>query len=195
MKNTWFTSDLHFGHQNILEYEKDARPFKTLEEMHETLINNWNMVVNKNDIVYVLGDFAFGRDNISIAARLHGRKRLILGNHDTYPGHLYLDHFEKLFGIYFWKRCILSHAPVHSSSLGTRWFLNVHGHLHSRNVTRDVMDIYNVQTSEGPMQMLRADFFRKVEDENYFNVAVEQNNLTPFHSDQIIERLKLIDKD
>ena len=79
MINTWFISDTHFKHKNILEYEKEARPFNTVEEMNEKIIDNWNHTVGIKDIVYHLGDFAFGKNNISIAARLHGRKRLVLG--------------------------------------------------------------------------------------------------------------------
>lgn len=53
----WFTSDQHFYHKNVIRYCN--RPFKSLEEMHETLIQNWNKVVGPTDIVYILGDFAF----------------------------------------------------------------------------------------------------------------------------------------
>jgi len=180
MSETFFTSDHHFGHKNILEYEKDARPFKTLEEMHHVLINNWNSVVSKNDIVYHLGDFAFGRHNISIARHLNGRKKLVLGNHDTYPSVLYLEFFEKLYGCLFWERCVLSHIPVHSNGLGKRWLLNLHGHLHSNKVI------------EGYQQVKGASgiFTKIVYDKNYFNVSVELHNLTPVHSDLIMERLK-----
>jgi calcineurin-like phosphoesterase family protein len=181
MIETWFTSDTHFGHKNILEYEKESRPFKTLEEMHDVLINNWNNTVGKNDIVYHLGDFAFGRGNIGIASKLNGRKKLIMGNHDAYPSILYLDHFESLFGCYYWRRCVLSHIPVHPESLGTRAILNIHGHYHSKFVKKN--EIYITEGKFFPEIVL-------IKDENYFNVSVELHNLTPVHSDIIMERLK-----
>lgn len=53
----WFTSDLHFGHKNIIRF--CDRPWNSVEEMDEALINNWNSVVGDDDIVFDLGDFAF----------------------------------------------------------------------------------------------------------------------------------------
>lgn len=181
MVSTWFTSDTHFGHKNILEYEKDARPFSSVEEMNEQLIINWNNAVRPQDIIYHLGDFAFGKHNIDIAVRLNGRKRLILGNHDTYDNSLYLCHFERTFGCVFWKRCLLTHIPVHPSNLGARAFLNVHGHLHSNIIMSNEIIAPEKQY---PMNWCI------VPDKNYFNVSVEQHNLTPVHSDVIMERLK-----
>jgi len=172
MINTWFTSDTHFGHKNILEYEKEARPFSCLEEMHEVIIDRWNSVVNSKDVIYHLGDFAFGRRNIQIAERLNGKKKLIMGNHDIYPSSDYLKYFDKLYGAIFWNKCILSHMPVYEYGLGVRWFLNVHGHLHNKNV----LDKDN----------------SKWHDINYFNVSCEQNNLTPIHEDIILNRLKRV---
>jgi calcineurin-like phosphoesterase family protein len=141
MQNIFFIGDLHFGHANILRYEsehrvyreyKDVRPFKDIDEHDEYLVSEWNKVVGEKDIVYVLGDFCFGRSNIAIASCLNGRKRLIMGNHDVYPADEYLKHFEKIYGALFYKNYLLTHIPVHPQF--ARAIINVHGHLHSKLV-------------------------------------------------------------
>ena len=53
MGKVFFTSDLHFGHENAIRF--DNRPFKTVEEMDEELIRRWNAKVGKGDLVYVFG--------------------------------------------------------------------------------------------------------------------------------------------
>ena len=80
--NIWFSSDFHFGHSNIIKYCN--RPFETTDEMNEAMIDNWNRVVRPEDQGYILGDFAFCSPDkaANIARRLHGKKYLILGNHD-----------------------------------------------------------------------------------------------------------------
>ena len=55
-----YISDLHLGHANVIKF--DNRPFKNLEEMHERIITNWNKVTNKNDTVYILGDFCWATE-------------------------------------------------------------------------------------------------------------------------------------
>lgn len=52
----YFISDLHLGHENIIKY--CSRPFVNVNEMNEALIENWNKCVNRNDKIFVLGDFA-----------------------------------------------------------------------------------------------------------------------------------------
>lgn len=173
MPETWFTSDTHYGHTNIISFEKEARPFETLEEMHDALITNWNSVVGDKDTVYHLGDFCFGQQYISIAARLKGRKNLVLGNHDSYTSRSYLQYFDKLHGVKFWDRCILSHMPVHINQLQGRWMLNIHGHLHSKQVIVPGL-VYEP-------------------DPNYFNVSVERHNLTPVNADVIRKHIKDMD--
>ena len=113
MTETYFTSDTHFGHRNILEYEKEARPFETVEEMNEQLIANWNDTVRPKDIVFHLGDFAFGAINVPIADRLNGYKRLVMGNHDCHSFDLYEPTFPYTlsiwvvdFGLMFTVICI-----------------------------------------------------------------------------------------
>lgn len=114
------------------------RPFTSLEEMDETMIENHNKVVGDNDIVYHLGDFSFGgKQNIArFARRLRGRKRLILGNHD-YNAIDYVDHFEKVSSckeIEIAKtHFFMSHYPVYRSGFDGRSDLksyNLHGHTH-----------------------------------------------------------------
>lgn len=189
MAETWFIGDTHFGHKNILEYEKEHRPFNSVEEMNECIIDRWNHVVNVNDTVYHLGDLAFGRHNIQIAERLKGKKKLILGNHDAYPVSVYLQYFDKVYGAFYFRNCLLTHIPVHEYNLSRHLesygiespnILNVHGHLHSRNLVVNERGL----SAEQRLQ--------NYPDPNYFNVSCEQNNLTPIHWDIIKERLNEI---
>jgi calcineurin-like phosphoesterase family protein len=79
----WFTSDTHFDHANILKYTN--RPWKSVEDMNEGLIATWNAVVQRGDVVYHLGDFAFRR-HAYFASRLNGHINLIEGSHDKMSG-------------------------------------------------------------------------------------------------------------
>ena len=82
-KKTWFTSDYHFGHKNVIKY--DRRPFKTVEEMNQTLIHNQNELVQDQDDFYFLGDFAMSLSEDSmryLMQRLRGNLFFIRGNHD-----------------------------------------------------------------------------------------------------------------
>lgn len=82
MTQTFFTSDLHFGHANVIQYSQ--RPFATADEMDAALVRNWNDVVSPRDTVYILGDLALKRSAqlIELLQALRGRKHLIFGNHD-----------------------------------------------------------------------------------------------------------------
>lgn len=78
----YFTSDNHFGHANIIKYCN--RPFASVEEMNETMIERWNATVTDDDLVYHLGDFAFGKPEFiaDILRRLKGKIVIMKGNHD-----------------------------------------------------------------------------------------------------------------
>lgn len=81
--SVWFTSDLHFGHANIIGY--CARPFSSVEEMDAALVANWNSVVRADDEVWHLGDFATrsAESAATYRRRLNGAIHLIWGNHDS----------------------------------------------------------------------------------------------------------------
>jgi len=83
MVNTWFTSDFHLGHRNIIRYCN--RPYRSTEEMDEAILENLNARVRQNDIFYFLGDFCMGGP--SQAARYRDRVvcrhiHVVEGNHD-----------------------------------------------------------------------------------------------------------------
>lgn len=78
----YYIADLHLGHENIIKLSN--RPFKTVEEMDKTLIDNWNSRITDNDDVYILGDFSYkGQDPVLYLKQLKGRKHLLIGNHDA----------------------------------------------------------------------------------------------------------------
>jgi calcineurin-like phosphoesterase family protein len=77
----WFTSDLHFSHQNVIGYCN--RPYASIDEMNEELIRNWNQCVSPTDEIYCLGDVSMSFKPIELySARLNGKKYLVPGNHD-----------------------------------------------------------------------------------------------------------------
>ena len=128
----WVTSDTHFHHRRILEYEASYRPFKDIDEMNEELICRWNKKVGPNDIVFHLGDFSFGnRKRIKdTTSRLNGRKFLLLGNHDREHFYDWIDlGFERVFRDPFLMddKFIFSHEPLAEIPEGK---VNVYGHVH-----------------------------------------------------------------
>jgi len=84
---TWFTSDHHFYHNNVVRYCN--RPYKTVEEMNADLVKRWNDKVAPDDIVYHLGDFSMAFRPVELFTQhLNGIKYLIAGNHDfCHPVH------------------------------------------------------------------------------------------------------------
>lgn len=78
----FFTADTHFGHANILKL--CGRPFATIEEMNDVMIGKWNNRVKGTDMVYIVGDMFFRcSDAETILKQLKGKKRLVIGNHDS----------------------------------------------------------------------------------------------------------------
>lgn len=140
----WFTSDLHFCHNNILNYEPDSRPFNTIEEMNETLVQKWNDKVSAKDTVYVLGDLSMGRVEAAIEyiKRLNGKIILIRGNHDT-PKRIeaYKEIGIEVHDIFYLpykgRYFILCHFPIANEEFirmvieDNSEVVNLYGHVHS----------------------------------------------------------------
>jgi calcineurin-like phosphoesterase family protein len=110
----FFTSDNHFGHKNIIKYCK--RPFNSVKEMNEALIQKWNEVVSPEDTVYHLGDFAFGEID-DILPRLNGKIILIRGNHDRKSTTKHFETYKAMdfhYGNYIFR---LNHRPIFTSDI------------------------------------------------------------------------------
>lgn len=127
------TSDMHFGHFNIISY--CSRPFSSVEEMNQKLIKRWNNTVSKNDKVYVLGDVGFGSAKVlkPIIQQLNGYKVLIYGNHDKRTqARRWFDYgFNEVskLPIIYEGFVIMSHHPL--GFLGNTPFVNLYGHVHN----------------------------------------------------------------
>ena len=115
----FFWSDPHFYHKNVIKY--CDRPFDDLEHMHESLIENFNGVVQPGDTTYWLGDSFFcgtGKAML-IMERLNGTHIMIRGNHDPKPRTLYklgfsavMEKGEVLIGGKRVKLCHFPYRPV-----------------------------------------------------------------------------------
>ena len=134
-------ADLHFGHNNIIQYEN--RPFSNADEMDNRLIELWNSVVGKDDLVYVLGDFTLSRRKdiiVNLVNILHGRKILIMGNHDTRRPQ---DYIECGFEVATRKPMmvepgvILMHEPFDDPSLIAPNYIYFFGHVHANKTLMD----------------------------------------------------------
>ena len=86
---TFYTSDHHFGHANILKYEDETRRnahggrFQSIGDMDTFLVDQWNAAVSPADTVYHLGDISLKYAIIeTILPFLNGKVTLIVGNHD-----------------------------------------------------------------------------------------------------------------
>lgn len=78
---TWFTSDLHYGHNNVIGYCN--RPFYSTHQMNKAITAYWNSIVKPFDNIYVLGDFSINpKHHPKYVPYLSGIKHLIVGNHD-----------------------------------------------------------------------------------------------------------------
>lgn len=154
----WFTSDWHLGHNNIIHYCN--RPFKTIEEMNITIINNCFELVKPNDTLYFLGDMSMKKQtcNEIIDKLLETRINLIFvkGNHDNidYP---YKNILETSINGQFITMCHYAMVNWNKSHYGS-WLL--HGHTHNGNI---------------PLQG------------KMMNVGVDKNNFKPINFSQVKE--------
>ena len=161
MTKHFITSDIHFSHLKILEYNADTRGhFRNTDEMNEEIIRRWNSVVGVDDHTFILGDVSMGDVSKAppLIARLNGTKTLIKGNHDR--SLMKIPRIEELFagGIHDYlvysldkhRHIVMFHFPIASwdgmnPDIKKSSYM-LHGHLHSSSENRHrfpgkIMDI------------------------------------------------------
>lgn len=129
----FITSDLHFYHKRIMDFCSATRPWKSLEEMHESLIAHWNSKVSENDVVFHLGDFSFvaKEKTQEIISKLNGNIIWIAGNHDYRVfGQLGFEYHNYLEINFDGKKICMSHYPITAWNQQGRGSLHAHGHVH-----------------------------------------------------------------
>jgi calcineurin-like phosphoesterase family protein len=141
-QNLFFISDMHFSHANVIKY--DNRPFSTIEEMDNVLIENWNDTVSENDVVIYMGDFCFNRNSNDakfIADQLNGKIHFVLGNHDKEKDIKKLNRFESVSDYLNlsvldldnprkFQGIIIMHYPILSWDKSHHGNFMLHGHCH-----------------------------------------------------------------
>ena len=133
MARIFLIADTHLGDDVIIHLEN--RPFRNAKEQTDAIVENWNSIVNEDDIVYVVGDFIhIGCDSYHAeqAKKLNGVRYLIRGNHDTAGDEFYINEcgFTKVYENpiiidNFW---ILSHEPMYINKYFP--YANIFGHVH-----------------------------------------------------------------
>ena len=169
----FFTSDLHFGHGNIIRAAQ--RPFQTVEEMDAALIQNWNARVGPEDEVYLLGDLTLRGPQLAAAVlgRLNGRKYLVRGNHDQFVDRA---SFAQSGALFQWvkdyhvlthqgRQLVLFHYPIAEWDQLHHGALHLHGHQHNG-------PDYNLKNAEAGL--LR------------YDVGVDANGMAPVSLDAVL---------
>jgi calcineurin-like phosphoesterase family protein len=104
--STWFISDLHIGHNNVLRFEEGLHNFKDIKDHDHTIAKNWHETVGQEDHVFFLGDLAMERtklkhirENLGKFGKLPGKIHWIIGNHDLHINQEWLNNLGEIMDI------------------------------------------------------------------------------------------------
>ena len=175
MGKVFFTSDIHFGHSNIIKYCR--RPFASVEEMNEKIVRNWNEKVSREDEVFILGDLSFMSAYATrlLMLRMNGKKYVIVGNHDK---KLFKD--RELANCFEWIKdyaeiqyrgipIVLFHYPI------AMWNGRFHGAMHLYGHVHNGQDYY-------------AFLKGRMTGDGSYNVGMDVNDFAPVDIEELIEK-------
>ena len=143
----YYIGDLHLGHENAMR-KFDNRPFKTLDEQDQIIIENINKVVTPQDNLYFFGDVSYytPAKTADLLEQLKCKNLFLLrGNHDRMAKD---GRCKKLFqGIYDIKQIedsgrtvILCHYPIMMWNGQHRGSIHLYGHTHNSKEHDDYQD-------------------------------------------------------
>jgi len=122
MSETYFIGCTHFGRSNIIRL--GSRPFKDVNHMNESLVSNWNRVVQPDDRVFHLGDFGW-HGSVNFRLRLNGQITYLRGNHDPEGwGPDMID--TRIYG----RRVVMCHYPIEEWNGYYKGAIYIHAHTH-----------------------------------------------------------------
>jgi|11BtaG_2_1085332.scaffolds.fasta_scaffold55092_2 calcineurin-like phosphoesterase family protein len=170
---TFFTAETHFNDPEVIKYEHQGqriRPWDTVEEQNQFIIDNWNSRVKDTDTVYHMGDVydVDIKDSSQLVGQLNGNKILIRGDKDTDPIEQYKQYFSEVYN------------PPHVVEINEVKYVLSHFYL-----KKDQLD--ELDCSVNIHSHLHADC---VPNPRYFSVSLERTNFYPITSDELILEIK-----
>jgi calcineurin-like phosphoesterase family protein len=131
MSQVRFIGCLHLGHKWMASH----RGFQDEFCHDEHIVKEWNKVVHKKDLTFILGDVTMeSKEPYYLLDQLNGRKIVVMGNHDLHQHTKeLLNHVESVAGMIDYKGCCLTHAPIHPSEISF-YRLNIHAHIHENKL-------------------------------------------------------------
>ena len=173
--NIFYTSDLHLFHDNVIKLNN--RPFSDMDDMVKFIVNKWNAKVKKCDLVRIIGDVGYPKNQqdvenvIKIMSLLNGEKELVTGNHDAKL--LKDNNFRKLFNkisAYDYakdgkRKVVLFHYPIEEWNGYYKGSYHLFGHVHNNEENLKAID-------------------------RRFNVGMDVNNYVPVTLDELIAKAK-----
>lgn len=193
---TFYIADTHFDSKNIIKYDK--RPFNSVKEMNEVMIDNWNSIIKPSDTVNILGDFCWSGDERweYFLKTLNGVKNLIRGNHDPKKFNasirVLLNDVIDYKEIKDNKRHVIEcHFPIlmYNKSYSTKHYM-LHGHVHKYTEEAAQLESFITQLKiDGTKPLKSGEVHNKAQLINV-GCMMEYMNYTPRTLDYLISKVK-----
>ncbi len=178
----YFTSDQHFEHYNIINICN--RPFSNTADMNSRLVNGWNSVVSKNDVVYQLGDFTLKGKKYAedFFSQLNGRIKVLSNpwHHDSdwitktndyisrsgykielLPPMAVLE-FPEYGGSGFSQAVVLCHYPLAQWDRKHYGSWHLHGHSHGKYIYPENDFAYDVGVDNNNFKPVSIDYIANI---------------------------------